>query len=90
MTFRKTLASTLLALGLLALQTQAQAMTLEETIRDAIIHNPEFRAEVKRYNSYKAELRGGKSGYYPSVDYWAALVTKRWTTPRLTIWAATV
>jgi outer membrane protein, adhesin transport system len=44
------------------------AMTIEQTIADAIIHNPEFRAEVKRYNTFQAETRGAKSGFYPSVD----------------------
>lgn len=45
-----------------------QAMTIEETIADSVVHNPEFRAQVKRYNSYEAEVRGAKSAYYPSVD----------------------
>lgn len=58
--------TTLWVLG--AFMHSAQAMTLEQTVRDAIIHHPEFRAEVKRYHSYQAELRGAKSNYYPKID----------------------
>ncbi len=54
--------------GLLTGSLSAQAMTLEETIADAIINNPEFRAEVKRYDMIQAEVRGAQSGYYPTVD----------------------
>lgn len=46
----------------------AQAINLKETIEDAIIHNPEFRAEVKHYRSLQAETEGARSGYYPSID----------------------
>lgn len=52
----------------LCMTARIQAMTLEDAISDAVIHNPEFRAEVKRYNSYQAEVRGAQSAYYPSVD----------------------
>ncbi len=44
------------------------AMTLEETIEDAIVHNPEFRAEVKQYRSIEAEVKGAKAGFLPSID----------------------
>ncbi len=44
------------------------AITLEETIEDAIIHNPEFRAEVKQYRSIQAEVRGAKAGFLPTID----------------------
>lgn len=54
--------------GLLTGSLSAQAMTLEQTIADAIINNPEFRAEVKRYDMIQAEVRGAQSGYYPTVD----------------------
>ncbi|MBN2866073.1 MAG: TolC family outer membrane protein [Thiotrichales bacterium] len=47
---------------------QAYAATLKETIEDAILHNPEFRAEVKKYRGIEAEVKSARSGYYPSID----------------------
>ncbi|WP_044410500.1 TolC family outer membrane protein [Thiomicrospira microaerophila] len=46
----------------------AYSMTLEETVSEAIVHNPEFRAEVKRYHGLQAEVRGAKSDFYPTID----------------------
>lgn len=54
--------------GFVGAAMNVQAMTFEDTIADAIMNNPEFRAEVKRYNAIEAEVRGAKSGYYPTVD----------------------
>ncbi|WP_130536531.1 TolC family outer membrane protein [Thiomicrorhabdus indica] len=56
------------ALSLLGVIGTSQAMTLEETVQDAIINNPEFRAEVKRYHSFQSDVRGAESGYYPKID----------------------
>lgn len=53
---------------LLLTPTLSQAMNLKEAIEDAIIHNPEFRQEVKAYRAIQAEMKGAKSGYYPSID----------------------
>lgn len=66
----KTYFCVLIATGLIA---PVQAMTIEETIADSVVHNPEFRAEVKRYNGYQADVRGAKSAYYPSVDLVAGI-----------------
>ncbi|RUM54820.1 MAG: type I secretion protein TolC [Marinomonas sp.] len=52
----------------LGLSHASFAMTLESAVKDAVINNPEFRAEVKRYHSYQSDLRGSKSGYLPSID----------------------
>lgn len=57
--------SALLAVSLIG---SAQAMTLEQVVSDAVIHSPEFRAEVKRRNSFEAEVRAARSAYLPSVD----------------------
>lgn len=46
----------------------ASAMNIKETIEDAIIHNPEFRQEVKSYRAIESEVRGAKGGYYPRID----------------------
>ncbi|WP_067222445.1 TolC family outer membrane protein [Marinomonas gallaica] len=44
------------------------SMTLESAVRDAVVNNPEFRTEVKRYHAYQADIRSAKSGYLPSID----------------------
>lgn len=49
------------------------AATLKETIEDAIIHNPEFRAEVKKYRGHEAEVKGARGNYYPSIDLSAGI-----------------
>ncbi|MGC9386674.1 MAG: TolC family outer membrane protein [Hydrogenovibrio sp.] len=46
----------------------SQAMDIKEAIEDAIIHNPEFRQQVKGYRAIEAEVRGAQSGYYPKLD----------------------
>ena len=32
------------------------------------MHNPEFRAEVKKIRGHEAEVRGARGNYYPSID----------------------
>ena len=32
------------------------------------MHNPEFRAEVKKYRGIEAEVRGARGSYYPTLD----------------------
>lgn len=58
--------------GLIALQmlliTPSQAMELIPTIEDAIIHNPEFREQVKIYQGTQAELESAKDGWHPKID----------------------
>lgn len=63
-----------LVISLLATASQAAyATTLKEAIEDAIIFNPEFRAEVKKYRGIEAEVSGARSGYYPSIDVMAGI-----------------
>jgi adhesin transport system outer membrane protein len=62
-----------LFLPLFSLSTFSFGMTLESAVNDAVINNPEFRAEVKRYHSYQSDLRGSKSGYLPSIDLKAGI-----------------
>lgn len=57
-----------LLLFLLGIQKPAFALTLKDAIEDAIIHNPQFREQVKSYRAVEAEVRGAKGGYYPSID----------------------
>lgn len=63
----------LTAIALVGLVNYSQAMTLEETVADSIANNPQFRAEVKRYHSYEAEIRGAKSGFRPKIDLHAGI-----------------
>lgn len=58
----------LASIALLGIAHCSYAMTLETTVADAVVNNPEFRAEVKRYHSFQAELRGSKSGFRPKID----------------------
>lgn len=44
------------------------SMTINEAIEDAIIHNPEFRQEVKAFRAVEAEVSGAKGGYFPVID----------------------
>lgn len=48
--------------------SHVSAMNIKETIEDAIIHNPEFRQQVKSYRAIEAEVSGAKGGYYPRID----------------------
>ncbi len=50
------------------LPSTASAISLESTIKDAIIHNPKFRQEVKAFRSVEAEVNGAKGGYRPVID----------------------
>lgn len=52
----------------ISISSASYAMTLESAVKDAVVNNPEFRAEVKRYHSYQSDLRGAKSGYLPSIN----------------------
>lgn len=57
-----------LAISLFTLSPSVYAITLQETIEDAIMHNPEFRAEVKKIRGHEAEVRGARGNYYPTID----------------------
>lgn len=57
----------------LTFSSSSHATTLKETIEDAIIHNPEFRAEVKQYRSIQAEVRGAQAGFFPTIDISAGI-----------------
>jgi adhesin transport system outer membrane protein len=59
------------ALGLFAITmvtSTASASSLPKLIEDAVIHNPEFRQEIKAYRAIESEVREAQSGYYPTVD----------------------
>lgn len=63
-----------LVLGLSAAATPPlYAMELDETIEDAIMHNPEFREQVKAYQSIQSELDGAKGSWYPRIDLSAGI-----------------
>lgn len=52
----------------LLVSSNSFAFTINDAIEDAIIHNPEFRKEVKSFRSAQAEVSAAKAGYYPSID----------------------
>lgn len=54
--------------ALLTFSFNAYAINLKEAVEDAVLHNPEFRQEVKAYQAIEAEVKGAKGGYYPSLD----------------------
>lgn len=51
----------------------SQAMELTPTIEDAVLHNPEFREQVKVYQAIQADLEGAKGSWYPTIDLGAGI-----------------
>jgi adhesin transport system outer membrane protein len=60
-------------LPLSAALTPLHAMELNETVEDAILHNPELREQVKAYRAIEAELQGAKGGWHPRIDLAAGI-----------------
>lgn len=56
-----------------AFSTQTHAMELVPTIEDAILHNPEFREQIKIYQGASAELDGAEGSWYPKIDLAAGI-----------------
>ncbi len=46
----------------------AHAMDLSTTVEDAILHNPEYREQLKAYQSIQADLKGAEGSWYPVID----------------------
>lgn len=70
-----------------SLATPSYAMELVPTIEDAIIHNPEFREQLKIHQGAKAELDGAQGSWLPTVDLGAGVgleETKKESTGRST------
>lgn len=44
------------------------AMDLSTTVEDAILHNPEFREQLKIHQAVQADLRGAEGSWYPTID----------------------
>ncbi len=67
-----TLTNYLIILSLLVtlsmVSTKSFAFTINEAIEDAIIHNPEFRQEVKSFRAIRSEVGMAKAGYLPTID----------------------
>ncbi|MDR9498387.1 MAG: TolC family outer membrane protein [Hydrogenovibrio sp.] len=57
-----------LCVAMSAFTPSASAITLNEAIEDAVVHNPQFRQEIKAYRAIEADVREAKGGYYPTVD----------------------
>jgi adhesin transport system outer membrane protein len=64
----------LLSLTALTLvHTPSFAFTINEAIEDAIIHNPEFRREVKTFRARQAEVNSAEGRYLPVIDLTAGI-----------------
>ncbi|GKT12802.1 MAG: outer membrane protein, adhesin transport system [Thiomicrorhabdus sp.] len=48
--------------------TTTQAMNLSSTVEDAIMHNPEFREQIKLYQGIESDLKGAEGSWYPKID----------------------
>lgn len=60
--------SYIVATSLIGLSFNVSALTLEESVEDAVLHNPEFRQEMKSLQAIDADVKGAKSDYYPKID----------------------
>lgn len=67
----KTLVS--LAILQVSFSTSSYAMELTPTIEDAIIHNPEFREQLKVHQGAQAELDGAEGSWLPTIDIAAGI-----------------
>ncbi len=70
--------SRLFALSALALPMalsyqNAYAMELNPTVEDAVLHNPEFRSQLKELRSIRADLTGAEGSWYPKIDLSAGI-----------------
>lgn len=72
MNMKKKLKPNLFAPHLLALSfvlpSTSFAITMEEAVTDAIVHNPQFRENVKLFRTIEAENEASNAGYYPKID----------------------
>ena len=72
---QKKLITTLVSAAILQASTimPSYAMELVPTIEDAIIHNPEFREQIKIHQGAAAELEGAEGSWYPKIDVAAGI-----------------
>ncbi len=57
----------------ITLVTDSQAMELAPTVEDAIMHNPQFREQIKIHQGINADLKGAKGSWYPVIDLGAGV-----------------
>jgi len=50
------------------MNTSSYAMDLSTTVEDAILHNPEYREQLKIHQAVQADLRGAEGSWYPKID----------------------
>jgi len=62
-----------LALPLALAYQSASAIELNETVEDAVLHNPEFRSQLKELHSIRADLTGAEGSWYPTIDITAGI-----------------
>lgn len=57
----------------LTLTTPSYAMELVPTLEDAIVHNPQYREQVKAHQGIAADLNGAEGSWYPTIDLSAGI-----------------
>lgn len=57
----------------LTLTTPSYAMELVPTLEDAIVHNPQYREQVKAHQGITADLNGAEGSWYPTIDLSAGI-----------------
>jgi adhesin transport system outer membrane protein len=62
-----------LAIAQACISLPASAMELIPTIEDAIIHNPEYRQQLKAHQAIQAELDGAEGSWLPTIDLAAGI-----------------
>ncbi|MEA3404929.1 MAG: TolC family outer membrane protein [Pseudomonadota bacterium] len=62
-----------LALPLALAYQSASAIELNQTVEDAVLHNPEFRSQLKELHSIRADLTGAEGSWYPTIDITAGI-----------------
>jgi len=56
-----------------SLSQNVYAMDLSTTVEDAIIHNPEFREQLKLHQGIRSDLKGAEGSWYPKIDVTAGI-----------------
>ncbi len=54
--------------ALFSMTNASHAMDLSTTVEDAILHNPEFREQLKIHQAVRADLKGAEGSWYPVID----------------------
>ncbi len=76
-------AKVLVAAGLFSAVIPANALTIQEAIKDMLANSPDVQAARQEMLAREHEVRGAKAGYLPTLDAEAG-VGREWTRSRST------